>query len=86
MFFLAENGIAVKENYRGQGHGEALLKATIEKCKTRKVHRISLHVDPSRTAAVNLYKKLDFQVDSLVESYYSLDRDAYRMYVDLDTD
>ncbi|KAG6752421.1 hypothetical protein POTOM_044648 [Populus tomentosa] len=47
----------VKENYRRQGHGEALLKAAIEKCKTRKVQRISLHVDPLRTAAMTLYKK-----------------------------
>ncbi|KAH6795486.1 hypothetical protein C2S51_036472 [Perilla frutescens var. frutescens] len=76
----------VKENYRRQGHGEALLKAAIEKCKTRKIHRVSLHVDPLRTAAMDLYKKLGFQVDSLVESYYSSDRDAYRMFLDLDTD
>ncbi|XP_047947069.1 L-methionine sulfoximine/L-methionine sulfone acetyltransferase isoform X1 [Salvia hispanica] len=63
--------LAVKENCRGKGHGEALLKAAIEKCKTRKIHRISLHVDPLRTAAMTLYKKLGFEVDSLVESYYS---------------
>ncbi|XP_057796486.1 uncharacterized protein LOC131012578 [Salvia miltiorrhiza] len=78
--------LAVKENCRGQGHGEALLKAAIEKCKTRKIHRVSLHVDPLRTAAMNLYKKLGFEVDSLVESYYSSGRDAYRMYLDLETD
>lgn len=76
----------MKESYRGKGHGEALLKAAIEKCKTRKIHRVSLHVDPLRTAAMNLYKKLGFQVDSLVESYYSAGRDAYRMYLDLETD
>ncbi|KAL0320314.1 UNVERIFIED_CONTAM: hypothetical protein Sradi_5292900 [Sesamum radiatum] len=78
--------LAVKENYRGQGLGEALLKAAIQKCKTRNIHRISLHVDPSRIAAMNLYKKLGFQVDSLVECYYSSDRNAYRMFLDFDTD
>ncbi|KAL3574423.1 hypothetical protein D5086_025036 [Populus alba] len=76
----------VKENYRRQGHGEALLKAAIEKCKKRKVQRISLHVDPLRTAAMTLYKKLGFQVDSLVEGYYSSDRNAYRMYLDSESD
>ncbi|KAG6752419.1 hypothetical protein POTOM_044646 [Populus tomentosa] len=76
----------MKENYRRQGHGEALLKAAIEKCKTRKVQRISLHVDPLRTAAMTLYKKLGFQVDSLVEGYYSSDRNAYRMYLDSESD
>ncbi|KAL1562451.1 putative [ribosomal protein S18]-alanine N-acetyltransferase isoform X2 [Salvia divinorum] len=78
--------LAVKENYRGQGHGEALLKAAIGKCKTRKIHRISLHVDPLRTAAMTLYKKLGFEVDSLVQSYYSSGRDAYRMYLDTEMD
>ncbi|KAK6120591.1 hypothetical protein DH2020_045669 [Rehmannia glutinosa] len=78
--------LAVKENYRRQGHGEALLKAAIEKCKTRNIHRISLHVDPSRIAAMNLYKKLGFQVDSLVECYYSSDRNAYRMFMDFGAD
>ncbi|PIN06270.1 N-acetyltransferase [Handroanthus impetiginosus] len=78
--------LAVKENYRRQGQGEALLKAAIEKCKSRNIHRISLHVDPTRIAAMNLYKKLGFQVDTLVERYYSSDRNAYRMYLDFDTD
>ncbi|CAA0161368.1 GNAT domain [Arabidopsis suecica] len=76
--------LAVKENCRRQGHGEALLRAAIDKCRSRKVQRVSLHVDPTRTSAVNLYKKLGFQVDCLVKSYYSADRDAYRMYLDFD--
>ncbi|KAB1210001.1 hypothetical protein CJ030_MR6G023550 [Morella rubra] len=59
--------LAVKETCRRQGHGEALLKAAIQKCRTRSVHRISLHIDPSRTGALNLYKKLGFQVDNLIE-------------------
>ncbi|XP_050206672.1 uncharacterized protein LOC126656200 [Mercurialis annua] len=77
--------LAVKGNYRRQGHGEALLKAAIEKCRTRKVQRISLHVDPLRTSAVSLYKKFGFQVDNLIRSYYSSDRNAYRMYLDFDS-
>ncbi|KAM3320726.1 hypothetical protein P3S67_007928 [Capsicum chacoense] len=76
--------LAVKENYRGLGHGEILLKAAVQKCRTRNVHRISLHVDPTRTAAMQLYKKLGFQVDTLVEGYYSSDRNAYRMYLDFE--
>ncbi|XP_022140583.1 uncharacterized protein LOC111011202 [Momordica charantia] len=74
--------LAVKENCRRQGHGEALLKAAIDKCRTRNVQRICLHVDPLRTAAMNLYNKLGFQVDSLIEGYYSADRNAYRMFLE----
>lgn len=77
--------LLVKEQWRGQGHGEALLKAAIQKCSTSKVLRIMLHVDPLRTPAVNLYKKHGFQVDTLVEGYYSSDRNAYRMYLDFDS-
>ncbi|XP_073029062.1 uncharacterized protein [Primulina eburnea] len=78
--------LAVKENYRKQGHGEALLKAAIDKCRTRNIHRITLHTDPSRIPAVSLYKKFGFLVDTLVRGYYSSDRDAYRMYLDFDAD
>ncbi|KAL4620374.1 hypothetical protein ACB092_06G149500 [Castanea dentata] len=78
--------LAVKENCRRLGHGEALLKAAIQKCRTRNVHRITLHVDPLRTPAMNLYKKYGFQVDNLIEGYYSSDRNAYRMYLDFDAD
>lgn len=79
---LLKNQNTVKEGYRKQGTGEALLKASIEKCRSRNVHRVSLHVDPSRISAVNLYKKLGFQVNNLIEGYYSSDRNAYRMYLD----
>ncbi|KAK9205682.1 hypothetical protein WN943_015951 [Citrus x changshan-huyou] len=46
--------------------------------------RITLHVDPLRTPAVNLYKKFGFQVDALIQGYHSDDRPAYRMYMDFD--
>ncbi|MQL82253.1 hypothetical protein Taro_014729, partial [Colocasia esculenta] len=75
-------GSLLKENWRRQGYGEALLKAAIEKCRTRKIQRVTLHVDPLRTAAVSLYQKLGFQVDELIEGYYSPERHAYRMCLD----
>ncbi|ONM05374.1 putative ribosomal-protein-alanine acetyltransferase [Zea mays] len=75
--------LAVKENCRRQGHGEALLAGAVERCRRRKVQRLSLHVDPTRTAAVALYRKAGFQVDTTVEGYYAPHRDAYRMFLDL---
>ncbi|KAL8130019.1 hypothetical protein V2J09_019174 [Rumex salicifolius] len=77
--------LAVKDTFRRKGYGEALLRAAIQKCRARNIHRISLHVDPDRTPALNLYKKLGFLTDSLIHKYYSIDRDAYRMYLDFDT-
>ncbi|KAH0448435.1 hypothetical protein IEQ34_022235 [Dendrobium chrysotoxum] len=76
--------LAVKESYRRQGLGEALMKAAIQKCRTRNVLRVCLHVDPERIPAVSLYEKLGFQIEDLVASYYSVDRNAYRMYLDFD--
>ncbi|KAK3039581.1 hypothetical protein RJ639_027725 [Escallonia herrerae] len=76
----------LKENYRRHGLGEALLKAAIDRCRTRNVHRVSLHVEPLRISALNLYKKLGFQVDNLIVGYYSSNRNAYRMYLDFTSD
>lgn len=75
--------VAVKEGYRRQGYGEALLAAAVERCRRRRVQRLSLHVDPERTAAVALYRKAGFQVDATVQDYYAPQRNAYRMYIDL---
>ncbi|XP_068646500.1 uncharacterized protein [Aristolochia californica] len=82
--FASITKLAVKENHRRQGHGESLLRAAIEKCRGRKIQRICLHVDPSRGSALSLYQKLGFQIDKLVECYYSVNRHAYRMFLDFD--
>ncbi|KAK8913594.1 hypothetical protein KSP39_PZI024176 [Platanthera zijinensis] len=82
LFFLDDFNRSVRESYRRQGHGEALLKAGIQKCRRGRVQRVCLHVDPERIPALSLYQKLGFQIDDLVESYYSVDRNAYRMYLD----
>lgn len=44
---------------------------------------MNLHVDPTRSAAVALYKKNGFVVETTVKSYYAADRDAYRMVLQL---
>ncbi|RLN19195.1 putative ribosomal-protein-alanine acetyltransferase [Panicum miliaceum] len=75
--------LAVRESCRRQGDGEALLRAAVERCRGRRVQRVILHVDPARTAAVALYRKAGFQVDATVEGYYAPQRDAYRMFMDL---
>ncbi|CAN6304684.1 unnamed protein product [Urochloa humidicola] len=75
--------LAVRENSRRQGLGEALLRAAVERCRRGKVQRVILHVDPARMAAVALYLKAGFQVDATVEGYYAPGRDAHRMYMDL---
>ncbi|KAL4191724.1 hypothetical protein AMTRI_Chr07g82030 [Amborella trichopoda] len=82
--FASITKIAVRESCRRQGHGKALIEAAIERCRRRKIKRVCLHVDPLRTPALSLYQKLGFKIDKLIHSYYSLQRDAYRMYLDFD--
>ncbi|KAK7342165.1 hypothetical protein VNO80_25108 [Phaseolus coccineus] len=67
--------LAVKEQWRGHGHGETLLKAALEKCRTRKVSRIMLHVDPLRTPAdiESKLKRLKYsKVDEFVDDMASV--------------
>jgi ribosomal protein S18 acetylase RimI-like enzyme len=76
---------AVRECCRRQGYGEALLRAAIVKCRERPISRLTLHVDPMRDAAMNLYKKLGFELDTVVIDYYAPHRDAHRMFIDFGT-
>jgi ribosomal protein S18 acetylase RimI-like enzyme len=74
---------AVHAGYRRQGYASALLDAAVEKLRFRRVGSVALHVDPSRTAAAELYKKLGFVVESYHESYYAPGRHAIRMVLEL---
>ncbi|KAL3689892.1 hypothetical protein R1sor_016201 [Riccia sorocarpa] len=78
--------LAVKESCRRQGYGETLLRAAIEKVRSKKVMCVNLHVDPVREPAFSLYKKLGFEIETLVHSYYAPNRDAYRMVLTFDSD
>ena len=53
--------VVVDERYRGQGLGEQLVKALIDRAKTLKVRLIELSSRPSRIAANKLYQKLGFE-------------------------
>ncbi|KAL5823277.1 hypothetical protein ACOSQ4_021177 [Xanthoceras sorbifolium] len=63
----------------------SITKLAEKKCRARKVQQIVLHVYPMRSAAMNLHNKFCFQVDDLIQGYYSSDRPAYRMFLDFDS-
>ncbi|CAK9269938.1 unnamed protein product [Sphagnum jensenii] len=75
--------LAVRESCRRQGYGEALLQSAIQQIQARRLQCVNLHVDPTRVAAVALYEKIGFHVDTVVHSYYAPNRDAYRMVLEL---
>jgi len=58
-------GIGVLADYRGQGIGEDLMRAALNKAKARGLTRIELTVREHNKAAIALYKKLGFEIEGL---------------------
>lgn len=55
-----ELGLAVLDDYRGQGIGTALMEALLTELQQQQIAQVSLSVDPSNPV-VRLYKRLGFQ-------------------------
>lgn len=62
--------IAVCEEVRRQGIGEALLKKLLEEAKARKITVIHLEVRASNKGARSLYEKYGFNAIALRKGYY----------------
>jgi len=64
------NNIAVHQDFRGLGVGEAMLRDVLEKVRGEGVVFVSLEVRFSNKPARALYEKLGFRVLSIREKYY----------------
>lgn len=64
------SNIAIHPDYRRMGIGETVLRQIMEKLKGEKVRFIFLEVRPSNTAAIDLYKKLAFDIVGIRKDYY----------------
>lgn len=60
-----ELGLAVLDEYRGQGVGTALMQALLTELRQQQTAQVSLSVDPSNPV-VRLYERLGFQEVSVV--------------------
>lgn len=60
-----ELGLAVLDEYRGQGVGTALMQALLTELRQQQIAQVSLSVDPSNPV-VRLYERLGFQEVSVV--------------------
>ena len=79
------NNIAVHPECRGLGLGEALMRFAIAKVREAGAAFMTLEVRPSNTPAVQLYRKLGFEVLGTRKNYYTRpDEDAYVMGLVLD--
>lgn len=72
--------IALKKTVRGKGYGELLVRVLMENAFDDGATVIYLEVRVSNTVAINLYRKLGFEVLSVRKKYYSEPQeDAYVM-------
>ena len=76
--------IASHPDERGKGYGELLLAAMVKRSITLQAGYVVLEVRVSNRIAQNLYRKYEFEVESVKKNYYRDDReDAYDMRLDL---
>jgi [ribosomal protein S18]-alanine N-acetyltransferase len=75
--------VAVLEEHRGKGIGKALMLEGINGVMHRKSDEIYLEVRVSNTDAIEMYKKLAFEIKSRLRTYYRDGEDAYLMALEL---
>lgn len=71
--------VAVMPEYRRKGIGEALVVKAMESMQLYKAKKCFLEVRITNTAAVDLYKKLGFEVSRTAGGYYADGEGAYVM-------
>lgn len=76
--------IAIWPGCRGQGWGEYLLRAVMNKMLSVNVRRLTLEVRVSNETAQNLYNKLGFKAAGVRKNYYSDNKeDALIMWANI---
>jgi len=71
--------VAVDPCCRGQGVGEALVRALCDALGDRGVRRIYLEVETNNSAALHLYERLGFKQTDTLADYYGPGRPAVHM-------
>lgn len=75
--------VAILPEHRGKRIGEALMIEGINGVSSRKGDEIYLEVRTSNIPAISLYKKLGFQIKSVLKTYYRDGEDANLMALEL---
>lgn len=76
--------IAVVEEHRKKGIGNALVEESVNGVKLRKCDEFYLEVRCSNNEAVRLYEKLGFVIRQQLNAYYRDGEAAYLMAIELD--
>ena len=74
------SNIAVKKAYQNNGIASQIMEYILNYLKSISVSSLSLEVRESNIAAISLYKKYGFEIESILEGYYSKPKEnAYIM-------
>ncbi len=65
-------GFAVRSSLKGRGIGYQILLQLKEQAKAHNVSRIELTVDTENTNAINLYRKVGFEIEGKLKNNYRL--------------
>lgn len=83
IFSISKKGhvvsVAVLPEYQSKGVGTSLLKDAMKNMRLYKAKECYLEVRTSNVRAVNMYKKMGFQVARTKRGYYADGEDAYVM-------
>ena len=72
-------GMGILAEYRGQGIGERLLVACVEKAQKNGISRIELQVRTDNQNAIRLYKKVGFLTEAVLADYLLVDGTYYEV-------
>ncbi|WP_411360211.1 GNAT family N-acetyltransferase [Pseudidiomarina salilacus] len=75
--------IAVAAAARGKGVGKLLLEHAIQQATDQHASALSLEVKTDNKAAIELYRRYDFEVVDVLPDYYPDGTDGYRMRLSL---
>jgi ribosomal-protein-alanine N-acetyltransferase len=71
--------VAVMHQHRRKGIGKALVAQALENMRIYNAKQCFLEVRVTNTPAIELYKKLGFEITRTIHGYYSDGEDAYVM-------
>lgn len=75
--------VAVLPQHRRKGIGEALMNEAMKGMQLYHAKQCFLEVRVTNTEAINLYKKLGFEITRTLKGYYADGEDAYLMNLEL---
>ena len=75
--------VSIAKKYQGKGLATIFMQDMEQRVKTAHCQVISLEVRVSNIAAISLYKKCGFTIQSIRKNYYENHEDAYLMVKEL---